>query len=225
VKRKLILVGIVVGSLGLFWHFDILNYLSLDMVKSQKDQWATYLAENALQAVAGFFLLYVLVTALSLPAASLMTVSAGALFGVVQGTVIVSFASTVGATVSFFVARYLLRDFCEKKFGQRMGEINQKFSEGGIYYVLSLRLLPLFPFFMVNILCGLSNVQAWRFFVASQIGMLPATAVYVNAGTQIMKIKSLKEIATPSLILSLSALALLPMLVKYGMEKFSKKLS
>ena len=162
-----------------------------------------------------FFIGYVAVTALSLPFASLMTLAAGALFGVVYGTVLVSFASSIGATLAFLAARYLLRDSVEARFGDKLKAINQGMARDGGFYLFSLRLIPVFPFFAVNLLMGLTAIRARTFYWVSQLGMLPATVVYVNAGTQLAQIEDLSGILSPGLVASFVLLALFPWLARF----------
>jgi uncharacterized membrane protein YdjX (TVP38/TMEM64 family) len=162
----------------------------------------------------GFFILYVAVTGLSIPGAAIMSLVAGALFGVVVGTIIVSFASTIGATLAFLSARFVLRDWVQGKFGTRLRVIDDGLQKDGAFYVFTLRLIPVFPFFVINLLMGLTRIKTPTFFWVSQLGMLPATIVFVNAGTQISRIESPAGLLSPALIASFAALAFFPWAAK-----------
>ncbi len=164
--------------------------------------------------VAAYMTIYVTVTALSLPGAVIMTLAGGALFGVLAGTVIVSFASTMGATVACFVARFILRDWVQGRFGDRLSAINKGIADEGGFYLFSLRLVPIFPFFVINLVMGMTRLPLWRFYWISQLGMLPGTIVYVNAGKELGKIDSLAGILSPGLLISFIILGLFPITVK-----------
>jgi uncharacterized membrane protein YdjX (TVP38/TMEM64 family) len=190
------------------------QYLSLENFKaSQADIVAAKDANPALY-IAGFFLLYVAVTGLSIPGAAIMSLVAGALFGVVLGTLIVSFASTMGATLAFLSSRYVLRDWVQGKFGERLRAVDDGLEKDGAFYLFTLRLIPVFPFFVINLLMGLTRIKTGTFFWVSQIGMLPATIVFVNAGTQISRIESTAGLLSPTLIASFVALAFFPWAAK-----------
>ncbi|MDP2817520.1 MAG: VTT domain-containing protein [Polaromonas sp.] len=174
---------------------------------------AALYAEQPVLLALGLFAACVAVTALSLPGAAIMTLAAGASFGLVMGTVLVSFASTLGATLAMLAARYLLRDSIQARFGRRLDEVNQGIKKEGALYLFTLRLIPLVPFFVLNLLMGLTRIRTWTYFCVSQLGMLAGTVVYGIAGTQIAKIDSLQSIASPALIGSFVLLGLLPLLV------------
>ncbi len=167
-------------------------------------------------------LLYVVVTALSLPGAAVMTLAGGGLFGLVTGTIAVSFASTIGATCACLVSRFFLRDWVQGKFGEKLHTINEGIEKEGAFYLFSLRLIPVFPFFIINLLMGLTTMPARTYFWVSQLGMLPATIVYVNAGNELAKIDSLGGIVSPSLIGSFAVLGLFPITVKKLMERYRR---
>jgi len=205
---------VLIGAIAAYFIFDLGQYLSLENFKaSQADIVATKDANPALY-IAGFFLLYVAVTGLSIPGAAIMTLVAGALFGVVLGTLIVSFASTMGATLAFLSSRYVLRDWVQGKFGERLRAVDDGLEKDGAFYLFTLRLIPVFPFFVINLLMGLTRIKTGTFFWVSQIGMLPATIVFVNAGTQISRIQSTAGLLSPTLIASFVALALFPWAAK-----------
>jgi uncharacterized membrane protein YdjX (TVP38/TMEM64 family) len=212
--KKAVLALVLIGAIAAYFIFDLGQYLSLENFKaSQADIVAAKDANPALYIV-GFFLLYVAVTGLSIPGAAIMTLVAGALFGVVVGTLIVSFASTMGATLAFLSSRYLLRDWVQGKFGERLRAVDDGLEKDGAFYLFTLRLIPVFPFFVINLLMGLTRIKTGTFFWVSQIGMLPATIVFVNAGTQISRIESTAGLLSPALIASFVALALFPWAAK-----------
>jgi uncharacterized membrane protein YdjX (TVP38/TMEM64 family) len=208
------LVLVLLGAIVAYVVFDHGQILSLENFKaSQADIVAVKDANPALY-IAGFFILYVAVTGLSIPGAAIMTLIAGALFGVVVGTIIVSFASTLGATLAFLSARFVLREWVQGKFGERLRAIDQGLEKDGAFYLFTLRLIPVFPFFVINLLMGLTRIKTGTFFWVSQLGMLPATIVFVNAGTQISRIESTAGLLSPMLIASFVALALFPWVAK-----------
>jgi uncharacterized membrane protein YdjX (TVP38/TMEM64 family) len=212
--KKAVLALVLIGAIAAYCLFDLGQYLSLENFKaSQADIVAAKDANPALY-IAGFFLLYVAVTGLSIPGAAIMTLVAGALFGVVLGTLIVSFASTMGATLAFLSSRYLLRDWVQGKFGDRLRAVDDGLEKDGAFYLFTLRLIPVFPFFVINLLMGLTRIKTGTFFWVSQIGMLPATIVFVNAGTQISRIESTAGLLSPTLIASFVALAFFPWAAK-----------
>jgi uncharacterized membrane protein YdjX (TVP38/TMEM64 family) len=212
--KKAILVLVLFGAIAAYFVFDLGQILSLENFKaSQADIVAAKDANPALY-IAGFFILYVAVTGLSIPGAAIMTLVAGALFGLVIGTIIVSFASTIGATLAFLSARFVLRDWVQGKFGERLRAINDGLEKDGAFYLFTLRLIPVFPFFVINLLMGLTRIKTRTFFWVSQLGMLPATIVFVNAGTQISRIDSTAGLLSPTLIASFVALALFPWAAK-----------
>ncbi|WP_295445731.1 TVP38/TMEM64 family protein [Sphingorhabdus sp. EL138] len=212
--KKAILVLVLLGAIVAYFVFDLGQILSLESFKaSQADIVAAKDAKPVLY-IAGFFTLYVAVTGLSIPGAAIMTLVAGALFGVVVGTIIVSFASTMGATLAFLSARFVLREWVQGKFGERLRAIDDGLEKDGAFYLFTLRLIPVFPFFVINLLMGLTRIKTRTFFWVSQLGMLPATIVFVNAGTQISRIESTSGLLSPTLIASFVALALFPWAAK-----------
>ncbi len=212
--KKLILLALIIGAIAAFFTLGGSEYLSLDFIKSQREAFDDFYSERPALTIGLFFLVYVAVTALSLPGAAIMTLAAGYLFGLVVGTILVSFASTIGATLAFLSARFILRDWVQEKFGDRLRAINRGVEKDGAMYLFSLRLVPAFPFFAVNLLMGLTPIKVFTFFWASQIGMLLGTIVYVNAGTQLATIDTLADIVSPALIGSFVALGLAPWLGK-----------
>ena len=212
-KRLALLALLAAAILAYFW-FDLGQYLSLDQFKAQQAE--IIAAKDAAPAlyIGGFFLLYVGVTALSLPGAAIMSLIAGALFGVVTGTILVSFASTIGATLAFLSSRFVLRDWVQGKFGDRLKAIDDGIARDGAFYLFTIRLIPLFPFFVVNLVMGLTRISARTFYWISQIGMLPATIVFVNAGTQIGANDSTAGLLSPTLIGSFVLLGLFPWIAR-----------
>ena len=221
-NKKIKQILILLLLLGIFFTakaYGVSEYLNFEYLKLQKESLLSTYNENQFLFISIYFLVYVISVAVSIPGATIFTLAAGAIFGVVLGTVLVSFASTLGATLSFLFSRYLLRDSVQKKFGSSMESINKGLEQDGTFYLLSLRLIPAFPFFLINLLMGLSRISAIQFFWVSQIGMLPGTLVYVNAGTQIATLNSTKDILSPTLLLSFIALGLLPLFAKIIVNK------
>ena len=215
---KLLLLFAIAAAAGLFFALDLGHYLSLDWLKAQQDAIAAYRADQPLAAVAVYFALYVAVTALSLPGAALMTLAGGAVFGLLWGTLIVSFASSIGATLAFLASRFLLRDWVMARFGRRLAAIDAGVRKEGAFYLFTLRLVPVFPFFLVNLLLGLTAMKARTFYWVSQLGMLAGTVVYVNAGTQLAQIDSLAGIVSPGLLLSFALLGVFPLIANRIVE-------
>lgn len=192
--------------------------LSLDALKSQHGQLVNYYRDNQAPAIALYMATYVVVTALSIPGAVVMTLAGGAIFGFATGLMAVSFASTIGATCAFLVARFLLRDFVQQRFGERLKRVNAGVEREGAFYLFTLRLIPVFPFFLINILMALTPMRTVTFFVVSQVGMLAGTAVYVNAGTQLARLDSLQGILSPALIFSFALIGVFPLVAKKVVE-------
>ena len=221
--KKLALLVLIVSAIAAFFAFGGSEYLSLEYVKSQREAFDAFYEARPVLAISVFFLIYVAVTALSLPGAAIMTLAAGYLFGLIVGTILVSFASTIGATLAFLSARFILRDWVQARFGERLRAINRGVEKDGALYLFSLRLVPAFPFFVVNMLMGLTPIRVWTYFWASQLGMFLGTVVYVNAGTQLAEVESLGDIVTPALIGSFVALGLLPWVGKAIMAAIKRR--
>lgn len=213
-QGRMILLIVIALAIGAFFVFDLGAYLTLANLKARQSELAAFVEANPLAAVAAFFLLYVAVTALSLPGAAILTLAAGAIFGLWEGTLIVSFASTIGASLAFLSSRYLLRDWVKARFGGRIEAIDRGIARDGAFYLLTLRLIPAFPFFLVNLAMGVTAMRLLTFALVSQAGMLPGTIVYVNAGTQLAGIGSTRDIFSPALIGSFVLLGLFPLLAK-----------
>jgi len=212
--KKIIIIAALAALIAAYFWFDLGSELTIEGIKSRVDQAQGFYEENAVLVLAIFFLIYVGVTAASLPGAAIMTLAAGALFGLVTGTILVSFASTIGATLAFLSSRYVLRDTVEAKFGDRLKTINQGLERDGAFYLFTIRMIPLIPFFVVNLVMGLTRIKVWTFAWVSQIGMLLGTIVYVNAGTQLAQIESTSGLLSPVLIGSFVLLALVPWIAK-----------
>jgi len=212
--KKAILVLVLLGAIVAYFVFDLGQILSLENFKASQADIVAAKDANPVLYISGFFILYVAVTGLSIPGAAIMSLIAGALFGVLMGTIIVSFASTMGATLAFLSARFVLRDWVQGKFGERLRAIDDGLEKDGAFYLFTLRLIPVFPFFVINLLMGLTRIKTRTFFWVSQLGMLPATIVFVNAGTQISRIESTAGLLSPTLIASFVALALFPWAAK-----------
>jgi uncharacterized membrane protein YdjX (TVP38/TMEM64 family) len=178
-----------------------------------------FISQNFVFAAATYFFAYIAITAFSIPGAAVVTLLGAALFGFWTSLLLVSFASTIGATIAFLSSRYLLREWVQGKFGNKLGAINEGVEKDGSFYLFSLRLIPVFPFFLINLLMGLTPMTIARFYLTSQVGMLPGTAVYLNAGTQLATIDSLSGIVSPTVLASFALLGLFPIIAKWVMSK------
>lgn len=211
---RAVIILFLAAGIAAFWYFDLQALLSFEELRRRSDELQSLAAQNPLAAALGFFLLYVAVTGLSLPGAAIMTLAGGAIFGFLTALVLVSFASSIGATLAFLVSRLLLRDWVQTRFGRQLSSLNEGFSRDGPFYLFSLRLVPVFPFFVINLISGLLPIRTWRFYWVSQLGMLPATAVYVNAGTQLGQLESPAGILSPGLLGSFVLLAVFPFIAR-----------
>ncbi len=225
ILKKIILLAIVIGLLAAVKLFHLGDYLTLSYIKTSQKKFEMLYSQRPYTVIASYSAIYILVTSLSLPGAAVMTLAGGALFGLYTGTVVVSFASSIGATLACFVSRYLLRDWVRKRFGDKTTAVTRGIEQEGAFYLFTLRLIPIFPFWLINLLMGLTNMPLRTFYWVSQTGMLPATIVYVNAGTELSKIDSLSGILSPRLILSFTALGIFPFAAKklVGFYKSGKK--
>lgn len=212
--KKLLLATLIAIVLILLLFFDVHHYLTLEYLKSSKDKLNVYYQDNPLLVLGTYFVIYLASTALSLPGAAVLSLAGGALFGLTAGTLVVSFASTIGATLAMLIARVLLRDWVKNRFASQMTTINSGMLKEGAFYLFTLRLLPAVPFFVINLVMGLTPLRTVTFFWVSQLGMLPATLVYVNAGSELGKIQSIDDILSPQLIISFVLLGIFPLLVK-----------
>ncbi|MFZ2169386.1 MAG: VTT domain-containing protein, partial [Methylococcaceae bacterium] len=209
---RLTLFVLIVALIVAFFIFDLQSYLTLETLKAQQASIETYRSNHPGMAVAIFALIYIAVTGLSLPGAAILTIAGGAVFGLLWGTVIVSFASTIGATLAFLAARFLFRDAVKSHFGERLQAIDAGVAKEGALYLFTLRLVPVFPFFVINLAMGLTNLKTQTFYWVSQVGMLAGTLVYVNAGTQLGQLESLSGILSPGLVGSFVLLGIFPLI-------------
>ena len=216
---KVIVILCLLAALASFFAFDLGQYLSFDYVKSQRESFLVFYEARPVLCIAIFFSVYVVSTALSFPGASMLTLLAGALFGLVNGTIIVSFASTIGATLAFLTARLLLKDFVQRKFANLFQPINDGVEKEGAFYLFTLRLVPIFPFFAVNLLMGLTPISTFTYFWVSQLGMFLGTIVYVNAGVQLGQLDSLAGILSIELLFAFALLGVFPIVAKKILEK------
>ena len=215
---KIFVLALFVGLFITAKKYGLQQYLSLDFLKENLENFQNQYAQNPSYFISLFMFVYIATTALSLPGAAILTLAAGALFGLYTGLVLVSFASTIGATLAFLTSRFLLRDYVQSKFSERLKKVNEGIKKEGSFYLFTLRLVPIFPFFVINLVMGLTPISTIKFFFVSQIGMLLGTAVYVNAGLQVSQIDSLKDIISLEILLSFTALGLLPLVGKKIIE-------
>ena len=220
---RLLIVVAIITLVILFKVLGLGQYLTLDYLKASQDNFLQLYTNHRLAVIAAYMTVYIIVTALSLPGAAVMTLAGGAMFGFWTGVLVVSFASTIGATLACLVARFLLRDWVQNKFGEKLSAINKGIEKEGAFYLFSLRLVPIFPFFVINLAMGLTTMKLLTFYWVSQIGMLPGTMVYVNAGKELGKIESLSGILSPGLIISFVILGLFPITVKKLLYFYKKR--
>ncbi|WP_261882870.1 TVP38/TMEM64 family protein [Vibrio pelagius] len=218
-SKKMIL-GIILVATIVILAVNFGQYLTLENAKAQQALLNGYIESHFVAAAATYFILYVMITAFSIPGAAVVTLLGAALFGFWTSLLLVSFASTIGATLAFLSSRFLLRDWVQSKFGDKLSTINQGVEKDGAFYLFSLRLIPVFPFFLINLLMGLTPISVGRYYLTSQLGMLPGTAVYLNAGTQLAEIESLSGIVSPSVLISFALLGVFPIAAKWIMGKF-----
>ena len=220
---KIIIVAIIAILMSLFFILDLDQFFTLEYLKTEKDNILVFYEQNKLSTIVVYMLVYIGAAALSLPGAAILTLAGGAIFGLFAGTIIVSFASTIGATLAFLVSRFVLRDSVQTKFAGKLRSINEGMDKEGVFYLFTLRLIPIFPFFMINLVMGLTRIKVSQFFFVSQIGMLPGTLVFVNAGSQLANINSLAGILSPGLIFSFVLLGLFPLIAKKVIELFKSR--
>jgi len=217
-RSKIVVVAVLAVLIGAFFALGGHRYLSFENIKAQQSSIQALFGSHPWATALLFFLAYVAVTGLSLPGAALMTLIAGAIFGLLWGTVIVSFASSVGATLAFVVSRFLLRDWVQARFGHALRAINEGVAREGGFYLFTLRLIPAIPFFVINLAMGLTPLRAWTFYWVSQVGMFAGTVVYVNAGTQLAAIETPAGILSPGLIGAFVLLGIFPLIAKRVIE-------
>lgn len=213
-KFKIAFISLIALCIFVFFYFGLHQYANLDALKAQQTTITDYNNTYPLTAALIFFTVYIVTTGLSLPGAAILTLAGGAVFGLPMGVLLVSFASTIGATFAFLISRFLLRKSLQRKFAKRLHVINQGIEKDGAFYLFTLRLVPAFPFFIVNLVMGLTPIKTLTFFIVSQLGMLAGTIVYVYAGTQLAQINTLKDIFSAELILSFTLLGFFPLIAK-----------
>jgi uncharacterized membrane protein YdjX (TVP38/TMEM64 family) len=221
-RRKIWVVAVIAVLAGLFFYFDLEKYLTLASLKSNRDALVAFREGHQFTMVAVFIGAYIAQTALSLPGAAVLSLAAGAIFGAVMGTVYVNIGATVGATLAFLVARYLFHDAIQNKFGSRLEKINIELETRGFNYLLFLRLVPLFPFFLINLWAGLTRVPLRTFFFGTMLGIIPGSFVFCNAGASLATITSLNEVASPRVLGSFALLGLFA-LVPVFYQKYKQK--
>ena len=214
INARVIVIILIAVLVACFIAFDLGHYLTLEYLKTQRSALLDFYDQHRVSSLTLYFLVYIAVTALSLPGATVMTLAGGAVFGLLAGTIVISFASTIGATLAFLISRFLLRDYVQNRFSEKLKAVNKGVEREGAFYLFTLRLIPIFPFFVINLVMGLTPMKAWRFYLVSQMGMLPGTIVYVNAGSQLGALESLSGILSPGLIFSFALLGLFPLIAK-----------
>ena len=211
---KFVLMVAIAGLIWAFFYFNLGDYLTLQALKDRREMFQEFYNSHTTQMIVIYMTIYIVTTALSLPGATILTLAGGAIFGLGTGLILVSFASTVGATLAFLCSRFLLRESVQRRFGSQLKSFNEGMKKDGAFYLFSLRLIPVVPFFVINLVMGLTPISTWKFFFVSQVGMLAGTAVYVNAGTEIAKIDSLSGILSPALLGSFILLGIFPLIAK-----------
>lgn len=212
--KKVEIIIIVIGLIAVFRIFHLDQYLTLSYIKASQAKFALLFAEQRVFVIVAYMAIYIGVTSLSLPGAAVLTIAGGALFGLWTGTLVVSFASTIGATLACSVSRFLLRDWVQSRFTDKISRINDEIAREGAFYLFTLRLIPIFPFWLINLVIGVTKIPLFTFYWVSQVGMLPGTIVYIYAGKELAKIESPSGILSPGLIFSFALLGLFPIAVK-----------
>ena len=221
--KKLIILAVLAALVASYFIFDLGSYLSLEGIKSVVEAAQGYYKDNPALVIGIFFAIYVIATAASFPGAAFLTLAAGALFGFYTGTIVVSFASTLGATLAFLASRFVLRDSIESKFGDKLKGINEGLERDGAFYLFTLRMVPAVPFFVINLVMGLTRIKTWTYAWVSQIGMLLGTAIYVNAGTQLANLEDLSGIVSPALLASIVLLGIAPLIAKFIINAIQRR--
>jgi len=213
-KQKIGILAALAILVGCVFYFDLGSYLSFDYIKQKQSDFEAFYAQNAFLMIAGYFLVYVTAVAINIPGAAILTLLGGAIFGLLWGTVLVSFASSIGATIAFLGSRFFLKDWVQSKFGSYLKTVNDGVEKEGAFYLFTLRLVPVVPFFIINLVMGLMPMKTSTFYWVSQLGMLAGTAVFVNAGTQLASLDSPSGILSPSLLASFVLLGIFPLIAK-----------
>lgn len=222
-SKRTILIIVIAVLIASFFVLDLNQYLTLESLKNNQQDLAQYIEANWLVAFVGYLVIYAAATALSVPGAAILTLGAGALFGFGWGLLLASFASSIGATLAFLASRFLLRDWVKNTFSKKLESIDKGVEKDGAFYLLSLRLVPIFPFFIINLVMGVTSIKTWTYYWVSQLGMLIGTAVYVNAGTQLVEINQLSDIISTDLILSFVLLGIFPILAKFILSALQQR--
>lgn len=219
---RITLLALVAAAVAAFFYFDLGQYVSFEALQSGRDSLQQWVTDNPWRASFYFFSAYVAVAALSLPGAAIMTLAGGAMFGLGWGFALVSFASAVGATLAMLIARKVAGEWVQERYANQLQAINDGLEKDGGFYLFSLRMVPLFPFFVINLVMGLTRIPAFTFYWISQLGMVPGTLVFVFAGTQLANISSPADVLSPGLIAALTLLGLFPLIARKGMQLFNK---
>ncbi|HSN31064.1 MAG TPA: FAD-dependent oxidoreductase, partial [Ideonella sp.] len=222
-KKQVLVVALVLLAVAAWFAFDLGRFLTLESLRQRQDDFAALYAAHPARVAAVFFAAYVALTAVSFPGATVMTLAAGAIFGLAGGTLLVSFASSLGATLAFLASRHLLRGSVQRRFGARLAEIDRGVEREGAFYLFTLRLVPLVPFFVINLALGLTAMRTWTYYWVSQLGMLAGTLVYVNAGTQLARIDSLAGIVSPALLGSFVLLGVFPLIARKALDALRRR--
>jgi len=217
-----LVLALIAASVACFYLLGLQEYFDWDFVRSHLTEFNTWVDANFVVAILAFFVLYAVITGLSLPVAPILSLLAGALFGRFLGTGIVLLAATIGATLAFLSSRFLLRDWVQLRFGKRLEAFNRGVERDGAYYLFTLRLVPLFPFFLINLGMGLTAMRTWTYFCVSLIGMLPGTFLYVNAGRALATLESPRDIVSLEIVLSLVLLGVVPLLIRWGLSWYRR---
>ena len=221
-KKKLLILLFVAALIALFFYFHLGRYLTLESLKGNRNALLQFYAAHRLAMVVGFIGIYIVQTTLSLPGAAILSLAAGAVFGNIRGTIFVNIGATLGATIAFLLARYLLSDLIQKRFGSRLEGINTELEKAGFNYLLFLRLVPIFPFFLINLGAGLTRIPLRTFFWGTMLGIIPGSFVYCNAGASLAAINRVGEIASPRVLASFALLGLFA-LVPVFYQKLKRK--
>jgi uncharacterized membrane protein YdjX (TVP38/TMEM64 family) len=222
-KTRWAVLAVLAALIAAFFAFDLDRFLSLEQLRASKAAIDAYRDAHPVLASAAYFGIYVGATAVSVPGAGILTLAGGAIFGLLWGVVLVSFASSIGATLAFLTSRFLLHDVIQKHYGDKLASINAGVRKDGAFYLFTLRLIPAFPFFIINLVMGLTPIRTRTFYAVSQAGMLPLTLVFVNAGTELVKIDTLKDIVSPTLLASLVLIGLFPLIARKAVEKINAR--
>ena len=221
--NKIVIVLVIIVLVAVFKIFNLGDYLTLTYIKESQEKFQVIYSDNRAAVIGSYMLIYILVTSLSLPGAVVMTLAGGAFFGLLVGTVVVSFASTIGGTLACFVSRFILRDWIQSRFGEKLKMVNEGVDKEGAFYLFTVRLIPVFPFWLINLVMGLTSMRLVTFYWVSQLGMLAGTIVFVNAGKELAKIDSLSGILSPTLIMSFVLLGLFPLITRKLLGWYKRK--